>query len=419
MDLKTRLNHLMEKGVEMPLPESVFIDENVDMERISGDNVTFYPGTRLSGSYTLIMNGVKLGFEAPVTLDNVHVGPDTELKGGFFQQCAFAGRNIFGSGAHVRAGTILEEEASAGHTVGLKQTILFPFVTLGSLVNFCDCLMAGGTSRKDHSEVGSSYIHFNYTPNQDKATPSMLGNVHGGIMLNQRPVFLGGQGGLVGPCRLPFGTVTAAGTIWRKDVEEENRLLCGGSMKEISISWTDGIYTSPQRIFRNNCRYIASLTALMQWYRHIRPMFAVTLFEQQMLQGMTAVLAMAVDERIVRLGEFVSRLEASREKLVTEGRGQEDSRSNALQVHDHIIEHWPYVEDIMRTGYPADTAFHEDSLLDFCGALEQGIKEHGNDYISVIKGLEPTMALAGSRWLESIEEEMYSEMFSEMLNNLD
>jgi UDP-N-acetylglucosamine/UDP-N-acetylgalactosamine diphosphorylase len=52
----------------------------------------------------------------------------------------------------------------------LKQTILFPFVTLGSLINFCDIFMSGGSDRKNHSEVGSSYIHFNYTPNQDKAT---------------------------------------------------------------------------------------------------------------------------------------------------------------------------------------------------------------------------------------------------------
>ncbi len=52
-----------------------------------------------------------------------------------------------GLGAEVREGCLLEEETSGAHAVGLKQTILFPFVTLGSLVNFCDCLMAGGTGR--------------------------------------------------------------------------------------------------------------------------------------------------------------------------------------------------------------------------------------------------------------------------------
>ena len=106
-----------------------------------------------------------------------------------------------GPGAQVREGCLLEEEANGAHCVGLKQTILFPFVTLGSLINFCDCLMAGGTSRKDHSEVGSSYIHFNFTPDGDKTTASLFGDVPRGVMLDQPPIFLGGQGGAVGPVR--------------------------------------------------------------------------------------------------------------------------------------------------------------------------------------------------------------------------
>ena len=67
------------------------------------------------------------------------IGPNVNLNGGFFQDAVLLGGVSAGSGAHVRRGTILEEESSIAHTVGLKQTILFPFVTLGSLINFCDC----------------------------------------------------------------------------------------------------------------------------------------------------------------------------------------------------------------------------------------------------------------------------------------
>jgi bifunctional UDP-N-acetylglucosamine pyrophosphorylase/glucosamine-1-phosphate N-acetyltransferase len=88
--------------------------------------------------------------------------------------------------------------------------------------------MAGGTSRKNHSEVGSSYIHFNYTPNQDKATASLIGDVPKGVMLNQNPIFLGGQGGLVGPCRIAYGTVIAAGSVYRKDQLTPDRLVFDG-----------------------------------------------------------------------------------------------------------------------------------------------------------------------------------------------
>ena len=196
--------------------KKLLIEEGVAENRIS-ETATIYPGCRILGKNTLICRDAELGFEAPVTLNNCFVGPGVRLKGGYFENAVFLEGAEAGSGAHVRGGTIFEEGASIAHTVGLKQTILFPFVTLGSLINFCDCFMAGGTSRKNHSEVGSSYIHFNYTPNQDKATASMMGDVPDGVMLDQNPIFLGGQGGLVGPCRIAYGTVIAAGSIYRKD----------------------------------------------------------------------------------------------------------------------------------------------------------------------------------------------------------
>ncbi|MBW2639499.1 MAG: UDP-N-acetylglucosamine pyrophosphorylase, partial [Deltaproteobacteria bacterium] len=200
-----KVEKLIQKGVKIPNPQSIEIGPEIVTDRISGDGVVIHAGCKLYGSSTLILRDTKLGYEGSVTIENCQVGPQVELKAGFFRNSVFLKKSSMGSGANVREGTILEEESSAAHTVGLKQTILFPFVTLGSLINFCDCLMSGGTSRKNHSEVGSSYIHFNYTPNQDKATPSLIGDVPRGVMLNQRPIFLGGQGGLVGPCRLEFG----------------------------------------------------------------------------------------------------------------------------------------------------------------------------------------------------------------------
>ena len=114
-------------------PHSVEIGDEVDLERISGNAVKFYSGCKIYGADTLIMAGSKLGYEAPVTVDNCQIGPDVELKGGYFKQSVFIGNNQAGLGAHVREATILEEQASIAHTVALKQTILFPFVILGSL----------------------------------------------------------------------------------------------------------------------------------------------------------------------------------------------------------------------------------------------------------------------------------------------
>ena len=170
---------LIEKGVRIENPDSIEVGPEVDVKRISGDGVVIYAGCKIFGEDTLVLKGSKIGYESPVTVDNCQIGPDVELKGGFFQKATFLAKAKAGLGSHVREATILEEQASIAHTVGLKHTILFPFVTLGSLINFCDCLMAGGTSRKNHSEVGSSYIHFNFTPSQDKATASLIGDVPG------------------------------------------------------------------------------------------------------------------------------------------------------------------------------------------------------------------------------------------------
>lgn len=141
---------LLEKGVVIPNPLTVDIGPEVDPERVSGAGVVIHPGCRIRGAATVVSAGVKLGAEGPVTLDDCLLGPDVDLKGGSFSRSVLlAGANM-GPGAQVREGCLLEEEANGAHCVGLKQTILLPFVTLGSLVNFCDCLMAGGTSRRDH-----------------------------------------------------------------------------------------------------------------------------------------------------------------------------------------------------------------------------------------------------------------------------
>ena len=193
--MTTVIERLIQKGVGIPNPQAVEIGKDINPDQISGKNVTIHGGCKLYGDQTWLCEDVTLGKEAPATVINCQVGPQVQLKGGFFDGATFLKGASFGSGAHVRAGTILEEQASCAHTVGLKQTILFPFVTLGSLINFCDCFMAGGSGPENHSEVGSSYIHFNFSANQDKATASLIGDVPFGVMLDQPPIFLGGQGG--------------------------------------------------------------------------------------------------------------------------------------------------------------------------------------------------------------------------------
>ncbi|MFZ0613611.1 MAG: protein GlmU [Desulfobacterales bacterium] len=316
-----------------------------------------------------------------------------QLNGGYFKGAVFLSGASAGSGAHVREGTIFEEEASIAHTVGLKQTILFPFVTLGSLINFCDCLMAGGTDRKNHSEVGSSYIHFNFTPNQDKATASLMGDVPRGVMLNQPPIFLGGQGGLVGPCRLEHGTVIAAGTINRKDELRPGRLIFGGGGRSGNVPFAAGHYHGLKRIVTNNIIYIANLVALGQWYDQVRRLFVSNDFPQALLAGLQEKLQTAVDERVERLGELIQKI-AERE---FEPR---NNLSESKSPQEGFNDCWPDLKSFLEDNRKREG---EQALRDpFLQIISKEIDRKGKPYLTAIIGLNLEVSSMGTRWLQGI-----------------
>jgi hypothetical protein len=55
------LQHLVQKGVSVPCPETVEIGPDLDPSRISGRSVTLHSGCRLLGAKPLILSGVELG----------------------------------------------------------------------------------------------------------------------------------------------------------------------------------------------------------------------------------------------------------------------------------------------------------------------------------------------------------------------
>ena len=404
LEKRIQVDLLVKKGVKIPNPESVEIGTEVDVDRISGDGVILHPGTRIHGRSTLILRGAVLGQEAPMMVKDCRIGPEVRLAGGYAADAVFLRGASAGSGAHVREGTILEEGASIAHTVGLKQTILFPFVTLGSLINFCDCLMSGGTGKKDHSEVGSSYIHFNFTPNQDKATASLLGDVPRGVMLRERPIFLGGQGGLVGPCRLAFGTVIAAGSIYRKDELRPGRLLIGAAPRGGSVPFSAGSYPNIKRVFTNNLIYVANLVALMQWYRYARARFVSEAFPRELLAGLMEILGRGIDERVARLRALSQRMPRAME-IYRAGAG-ENASPQLIAQKQALFERWPEVEArIVR----AREHGGDERLRDgFLSALSEAIDRLGGDYITVIQSLPPEAAASGTRWLDGIAADLLS-----------
>lgn len=399
MELPGKVREMMAKGVKLTNPFAVEVGEEVSLERISGREVVIHGGARISGAATLISAGVKIGSEGPVTMVDCHLGPQVELKGGFFESSVFLDKVTLASGAHVREGSLLEEEAKAGQAAGLKQTILFPFVTLGSLINFCDCLMAGGTGRENHSEVGSSYIHFNYTPQQDKATPSLIGDVPKGVMLDQPPIFLGGQGGLVGPLKIDYGTVITAGSVWRHD-SEGAKLLHGGGSRMLTQDYKAGLYGDIRKKISHNASYIANLLALREWYDQVRrPFFEYHEMGAALLLGSLHLLDGALRERIKRCRAFAEKMSES----AAAGEAKVGHSTDVFRRQRELKDNWPEVEAyLLAPGKSEAISRQRDVFWD--KFLKQTAGE--KNYIAAIRALDREARLAGTMWLQKIVDEV-------------
>lgn len=310
-DITRRLDAAAERGVMIVDPRQTWIGPDVDLARLDAGCV-LYPGTRLHGRNTLLAAGAEVGREGPATLIDTVLDERARVDSGFCQGVVLLRDASAGANAHFRAGTLLEEEASTAHAVGLKQTILLSFVTLGSLINFCDCLMAGGRSREQHSEVGSGFIHFNFTPwgaRGDKATPSLVGDVVRGVFLREERIFLGGSGGLVGPTRVGYGSVTAAGQVVRKDVPDQR--LQRQESPPVDRALAAGRLDRAQPRGRKNVDYIAQLVALRAWYRQVRlaRLPEAAGLRREVLAAAIAVLDGAIVEREKRLAAFLAERE--------------------------------------------------------------------------------------------------------------
>jgi hypothetical protein len=308
-EIEARLAHLTSKGVIIPDVRQVYIGPEVDLENIQR-GTRLFPGVRILGKDSVLGRNAVVGSEGPATLDNVALDDQAEIASGYVTNTVLLRGARIGSNGHVRACTILEEEASTAHAVGLKQSVLMSFATLGSLINFCDAIIAGGRSRSDHTEIGSGSINFNFTPwgeRGDKATPTLLGNVYDGALLDNDRVFLGGLSGVVGPTQISFGAVTVAGQIIRQDVNPNTLLSTVPREIEAPINIWSRVFS--ERKYHHNLNFISNLFALGEWYRQVRlarlPDVQRLRYKKNIVGFAITLIDQMISERLKRLSEYL------------------------------------------------------------------------------------------------------------------
>jgi UDP-N-acetylglucosamine/UDP-N-acetylgalactosamine diphosphorylase len=202
-------------------------------------------------------------------------------------------------------------------------------------------------------------------------------------MLDQAPIFLGGQGGAAGPVRVGFGTVVVAGCILREDILEDGRLVVVGPHREAKRKYIPRTYGNLARLLRNNVVYLANLAALRQWYVGVRgPFLSRQEFGDLIYTGALGVLAGATDERLKRLRSMAAKVPAA-------NRASAELRGNL----DGLAEIFKAGADVRAGGMPDNGTFLEA----FWRAVDI---ETG--YLPSIKALTPALASQGVQWLERI-----------------
>ena len=413
---------LAQRGVVLPRPELVSIGAEVPLDAIAAGAV-LHPGCRLYGAETRVDEGAELGTGGavtlhdawvgtraaigtlgPVTLVRTAAGPGTVLGCGVAEDAVFLGKEVAdpafttGFGFRVRKGSLYEEDANSAQHTDTKMTVLLPWVTLGSNINWCDILVAGGMGPGlgEFSEVGSGAVHFNFTPRGDKATGSCLGDVCSGVFLDQPRLFIGGNGSIIGPCTAAFGAVTGAGERYGGDLRPGLNLPLPHPDEEAAAGFDLSYYGAVKRVVLRQLHLVGQLSALDAWYAGVRAHLAAGDAARQALYARgRAMVGWNLAERIKQLDALVARVDDSVQLLYTHLPG--DVR---IPQQWALVNAWNDIRPHLEQHAEQQQA-PPQALLD---GLDTAAAAHGPAYTAIIRGLSPEARAAGHAWLQGIAE---------------
>ncbi|MCA9659863.1 MAG: UDP-N-acetylglucosamine pyrophosphorylase, partial [Myxococcales bacterium] len=92
-------------------PRQTYVGAEVDLERVAA-GVVLHPGARICGARSFLGPGAEVGTEGPATLVDAVFGENAAIASGYVHGAVLLRGASLGGNAHVRAGTLLEEEAS-------------------------------------------------------------------------------------------------------------------------------------------------------------------------------------------------------------------------------------------------------------------------------------------------------------------
>lgn len=196
--LEKRIRELIEQGVEMVDPRSVFIDSEVTIAR----GAKIGPNVQLLGK-TVIEGEVQIEGTAYIIDSTIKAGAHIKL-GVRIEQAVVGPRASVGPFAHLRPGSDLGAEVKIGNFVETKKAKLAAGAKASHLTYLGDCTVG------EESNIGAGTITCNYDGYEKFETK--IG----------RDVFIGSNSALVAPVTIADGATVGAGSVITKSVEKDS-----------------------------------------------------------------------------------------------------------------------------------------------------------------------------------------------------
>jgi len=340
---RARVEKLMAKGVEIPAPASVVVGEEVNLDNVAS-GVVVGPGTKILGSETMIGAGTEI--QGAAVVKNSLIGRNCSLAAGEYADSVLLDGCSTVGWARIRGNSAWEEGSNCAHNCDTKQSVLGYKTTLGSLINFCNVLMLGGTSPRLEvgSEVGSGTINFNFLPYGATVgaliKPStVVGAIESPFLACDgapiRYAFIGGHTSIITPVVIGLGTVVAAKSRVNPGIYGDDKLIGGGNIEKPIVLDVAKVrvlkdMTPKYEILVNQ---MATAVAFRRWC-HLRVAWAkrngLDDFAVKLIEGFSA-----------KVETFISALESYGDNVAKYLlASDENSRPDSLETNKALARRW-------------------------------------------------------------------------------
>ncbi len=358
-----RVEKLIANGMSILAPESVIVGEEVKLENLEA-GVVIGPGTKILGAETMIGAGTEI--QGAAIIKNSLIGRNCSLAAGEYADSVLLDGCSTVGWARVRGHSAWEEGSNSAHNCDTKTTVLGYKITLGSLINFCNVLMLGGTSPRLEvgAEVGSGTINFNFLPFGPTVgaliKPStVVGSMESPFLVCDgaptRYAFVGGHCSFIAPVVIGLGTVVAAKSRINPGIYGDDKLIGGGNIEKPVV-----LDVSKVRILKDMTpkyeiliRQMAIATAFQKWFA-LRVAWArrnkLDEFEIRLIEGFA-----------LKIDNYMGALEAYGDNIAKYLlASDESSRPDSLKKNKAIATRWKEkIKAQMKTFMTDETGYAE------------------------------------------------------------